>query len=126
MRIVFPMVLVLVVLACGCAGRKPAAETTPGATPVFAPVPGATTEGGLIVTPENALIGTVARVNLNGRFVVLTFPVARLPQVEQRLSVYRGGLKVGEVKVTGFRLDDNVVADIVAGEAQADDQVRDR
>ena len=50
----------------------------------------------------------------------------RLPALEQRLIVYRGGLKVGEVKVSGPQQDDNIVADIVAGQAEAGDEVRDQ
>jgi hypothetical protein len=42
------------------------------------------------------------------------------------MNVYRRGLKVGEVKVTGPQRDDNIVADITAGEAAVGDEVRDR
>ena len=78
----------------------------------------------LIVTPETALIGKVAAANANARFVVLNFPVGRLPSLDQRLNVYRNGLKVGEVKTTGPQRDDNTVADIIAGEARVGDEVR--
>ena len=40
--------------------------------------------------------------------------------------LYRRGLKAGEIKITGPQLEDNVVADIVAGDAEAGDEVRDR
>jgi len=76
------------------------------------------------MTPETVLMGKVARVNQDGRFVVMTFPMGHLPLLNQRLIVYRQGLKVGEVRVTGPQLDDNVVGDISAGEAQAADEVR--
>ncbi len=79
---------------------------------------------GLIVTPETRLLGKVVRVNASGRFVVLNFPIGHLPALEQRLNVYHLGLKVGEVRVTGPQLDDNVVADLVAGNATAGDEVR--
>ena len=46
-----------------------------------------------------------------------------MPALEQRLSVYRDGQKVGEVKVTGPVLDTTIAGDIVAGEAQVGDQV---
>lgn len=42
----------------------------------------------------------------------------------KRLNVYRNGLKVGELKVTGPQRDNNTVADIVAGECQVGDEVR--
>jgi hypothetical protein len=43
---------------------------------------------------------------------------------EQRLNLYRRGLRVGEVKVTGPQREDNIVADLVAGEAEVGDEVR--
>lgn len=76
------------------------------------------------VTADDLLVGKVAKVNPEGRFVILTFPIGHLPALQQRLSVYRLGLKVGEVRITGPQLDDSVAGDIVAGEAQAGDEVR--
>jgi hypothetical protein len=78
----------------------------------------------VIVTPDNILVGKVAKVNLQGRFVVLTFPIGHLPSMEQRMSVYHRGLKSGEVQVTGPQLDDNVVGDLLTGDAQPGDEVR--
>jgi hypothetical protein len=80
----------------------------------------------LIVTPENGLVGKVEMVNQNARYVVLSFPIGHLPAMEQRLSVYRRGLKVGEVKVSGPQIEDNVVADIVEGDSGPGDEVRDK
>ncbi|MDB6064610.1 MAG: hypothetical protein JWR26_818 [Pedosphaera sp.] len=77
-----------------------------------------------IVTPETMLVGKVVRVNENARFAVLNFPVGNMPSRDQRLNVYRRGLKVGEVKVTGPQQDDNTVADILNGEAQPGDELR--
>lgn len=68
--------------------------------------------------------GVVARVNLNARYVVATFPLGEVPQIERRLNVYRGGLKVAEIKVTGPQRDNSTVADILAGEVQVNDEVR--
>lgn len=76
------------------------------------------------MTPETVLMGTIARANQDGSFVVMTFPIGHLPVLNQRLNVYRQGLKVGEIRVTGPQLDDNVVGDISAGEARAGDEVR--
>jgi len=76
------------------------------------------------MTPETVLMGNIARVNQDGRFVVMTFPIGHLPLLNERLHVYRQGLKVGEIRVTGPQLDDNVVGDISAGEARAGDEVR--
>jgi len=80
----------------------------------------------LIVTPDNGLVGKVEMVNQNARYAVLSFPIGHLPAMEQRLNEYRRGLKVGEVKVTGPQIEDNVVADIVEGESAGGDEVRDK
>ena len=61
-----------------------------------------------------------------GRYVVLTFPLGHMPALEQHLNVYHQGMKVGEVRVTGPQLDDNIVADILTGDAAVTDEVRDR
>jgi hypothetical protein len=101
-------------LVAGCASRNPG--------PVFAPL----SDEKVIVTAETGLTGKVIKMNPEGRFVILNFPIGHLPALEQRLNVYHHGLKVGEVKVTGPQMDDDIVGDIVAGEAQAGDEVRDR
>jgi hypothetical protein len=83
----------------------------------------------LIVTPDTLLEGQVVSVNDAGRFAVLRFPLGRLPAPESTLWVYRQGLKVGEVKVSGLqkeRKDDLVVADIREGDCRVADVVRDR
>jgi len=114
MRILLCLAIGTPLLLMGCAGRK--------ANPAFAPLP----DEKVIVTAESGLTGKVIKMNLEGRFVVLNFPIGHLPALEQRLSVYRGGLKVGEVKITGPQMDDDIVGDLVNGEAQAGDEVRDR
>jgi hypothetical protein len=78
----------------------------------------------LIITPEGGATGTVVLVNAAARCVVLNFPLSRMPAVEKRLSLYRRGLKVGEVKVTGPQREDNIVADMIAGEAAVGDEAR--
>lgn len=80
----------------------------------------------LLIQPAAGISGTVSRVNVNSRFAVLTFPVGQMPAINQRLYVYRQGLMVGELKVSGPRQDDSIVADIVAGGADVNDEVRDR
>jgi hypothetical protein len=90
------------------------------------PVESKSAQQKLIVTPETGLVGKVEMVNQNARYVVLSFPIGHLPAMEQRLSVYRSGLKVGEVKVSGPQIEDNVVADIVEGDSGPGDEVRDK
>ena|SRR5437867_4013932 len=123
------LILCTALMLFGCRGRRKSEPQFPGPTgagggPISAR--GAADSQKLIVTPEKALTGKVAFVNSTSRFVVLNFPVGRLPALEQRLNLYRGGLKVGEVKVTGPHYDDNIVADLVAGDSEVGDQVRDR
>ena len=62
-------------------------------------------------------------VNTASRYVVVSFAVNRYPRLEDRLNVYRQGLKVGEVKVNGPQLGENFVADLVSGEAAVGDDV---
>jgi hypothetical protein len=78
----------------------------------------------LLVNPDaNLLVGTVSLYNTQGRFVVLDFPVGKMPAMEQVLFVYRRGLKIGEVRVTGPERDHKTVADLISGEAQKGDEV---
>ncbi|HEX5219751.1 MAG TPA: hypothetical protein VFZ59_09300 [Verrucomicrobiae bacterium] len=113
MKCSLPVLVLALMAVSGCAS-KPKQE-------VFSQVE----NGRLIVTPENSLTGRVLTYNEAGRFVVLDFPVGKLPGRDQTLFVYRQGLKVGEVKVTGPERDTNTVADLISGEAQKGDEVRD-
>lgn len=127
------MLLLTALWVSGCATKT---------EPVFQPIPGASTgvqsQSGIppasnastgeqsIVTPDTILTGRVSVYNAAGRFVVLDFPIGHLPANEQLMFVFRQGLKVGEVKVTGPQRDHNTVADLVSGEARKGDEVRDR
>jgi hypothetical protein len=104
-------------LAAGCAShkRKKLPPPTPAAT---TPAP--------IVTPDTSLTAKVVSYNAVGRFVVLNLPIGQMPQMDQTLYLYRDGLKVGEIKITGPQSDNNIVADLVSGEAQVGDEVRDQ
>jgi hypothetical protein len=115
------VVLAVVMLANGCGlfryDQEPVASTAP-ATP--------STPLNPIVTPDNSLTAKVATYNATGRFVVLSFPVGHLPAMDQSLFLYRNGLKVGEVKITGPQRENDTVADLVTGTAQVGDEVRDQ
>jgi len=110
-------------LSTGCAGHM-------GSSASFSAIPTSnrpvalSTSTRVIVTQDTLLVGKVTKVNLEGHFVVLTFPIGHLPALEQRLNLYRHGLKTGEVRVTGPQLDDNIVGDIIVGEAEPGDDVR--
>ena len=118
-------VLLLSGLLFGCAGRKATDAQAPiemsgGSVSAERPAGPQT----VIITPDDSLVGKVAMVNQGFRFVILNFPVGHLPAPEQFLTLYRGGVKVGEVKVTSQQNDDNVVADISAGDAEVGDEAR--
>lgn len=63
-------------------------------------------------------------VNKSARFVVLNFPIGEVAPRGQRLNVYRNGLKVAEVQVTGPQRENNTVADILTGSPEVNDEVR--
>ena len=77
-----------------------------------------------IVTPDMSLAAKVISVNTVGRFVVLNFPAEQMPRLQQTLSLYRMGMKVAEVRVTGPQQENNIVADLLEGEPKVGDTVR--
>ena len=79
---------------------------------------------GIIVTPGGGLPGTIVSVNSTARFAVVRFPIGQMPPVNQQMSVYRQGLKVADVKISGPQRDTQIVADITAGECRPGDEVR--
>jgi hypothetical protein len=111
------LLLALALVISGCATNK---------EPKYAELPGLPTPDQPVVKPANVITGKVASYNAIGRFVVLNFPLTQMATVGQTLFLYRDGLKVGEVKISGPQKDDNIVADLVKGEAAAGDDVRDR
>ena len=133
MRILFPILLFGLVICTGCSGSKlfgkqPAPEFNNSAVGLPSTPPQEKSEtkkpAELIVTPENSLNGKVVRYNDAGRFVVLDFPLGHTPQSEQRMFVYRRGLKVGEVKISDWQRENLIVADLTTGEAKEGDEVR--
>src|SRR5437868_112601 len=117
------------VLCAGCAHHRAGQVKPSTAKPdanLFAPINGPRPGEKLIVTPENGLSGKVVSVNSGGRFVVLNFPIGHMPAIDQRLNIYHLGLKAGEVKVSGPQRDDNIIGDLVAGNATVGDQVREQ
>jgi hypothetical protein len=114
--------------ACAClagvAGCKHTSNAPKGKTTGPKPV-----KSGPEVTLGAGLGGQVFLVNPGGQYVVVTFH-GPLPAPEQKLGVYRGLLKVGEVRVpreedwSHFRNGPRLAMDIVAGEAKVGDDVR--
>ena len=120
MRLTFQVLLLGVLVAfTGCKSHAPNYDAVP------APVT-KTSSSRPIVKPSDELVGKVVSFNGIGRFAVLNFPVTRMPAVGQTLFLYRDGLKVGEIKITGPQKDDNIVGDLVSGEGKNGDAVRDR
>src|SRR5438309_810959 len=116
MKKTLPLSLIVVALMLpGCAWfkRHPKQNTAPAASRT-------------LVTPDESLAAKVLSVNTVGRFVVLNFPTGRMPKLEQHLFLYRGGLKVAEVKVMGPQQETSIVADLISGEAKPGDTVRDQ
>jgi hypothetical protein len=134
MRYLVPLtILLLALFVSGCAHEQkknaPVFQSFPElALPVDTnAAPATSTETNvLIVTPAEGLSGKVSRVDLNLKYVVLSFPIGQMARLDQQLNLFRGGLKVGEVKVTGPQLNNSIIADIIAGEAQVGDEAIDK
>jgi hypothetical protein len=128
MRLEFwaPM-LALALVGCTTSKRSEGSATSyPGAAVSSSrPAPPSPTRPPeVIVTPSNANVGKVTSVNPGARFAVITFSLGNVPGANRRLGVYRAGLKVGEIKITGPARDNNTVGDILAGECQVNDEVK--
>lgn len=109
----------------GCATKQEGYGTSdqPQAVPAGGSIPQKPATA--IVTPATGHRGRITSVNLTSRHVVVSYPIGiPLPLVEQRLFVYRAGLKVAELKVSKERIDVNLIADITSGECRAGDEVR--
>lgn len=105
------MLLFALVLS-GCARNKAGRQSTDSSA------------GAGAAAAKAAVAGEVSRVNPVGRFVVLSFPLDQMPAVDQPLSLYRRGSKVGEVKVTGPQRGNSIVADILSGAPEKGDEAR--
>jgi hypothetical protein len=122
MRILITVMLLGAFAAGGCAHKKAAEQPKSPAPPAGAQ----TKYQPVTAAPESVAVGKVVLVNRTAQFVVLNFPLGRMAPIDQRLDLYRHGLKVGEVRVTGPQREDNIVADLLAGEAEVGDDARAR
>ncbi|MEI7533883.1 MAG: hypothetical protein WCK57_05885 [Verrucomicrobiae bacterium] len=111
-------VLLLALATSGCAWFPQSPKHNKSASSATLPA--------AIVTPDYSLAAKVVSVNAIGRFLVLSFPASQMPKLEQPLFLYRNGLKVAQVRVTGPQQENNIVADLISGEAQVGDTVRDQ
>ncbi len=125
MRNLFLLVTLLSLALTGCFFKRHHANSQESRT--YAPFTNGSGGGtNLMFALEGGLHGTVSSANQNLKFVVLTFPIGQMAQPGQHLYVYRRGLRVGEISVTGPQRDDNTVADVIAGEAAKGDEVREK
>ncbi|MDR3456156.1 MAG: hypothetical protein P4N60_01815 [Verrucomicrobiae bacterium] len=109
-------ILLVTLVAPGCSWFKHSQTVKPAKPASAAPK--------TIVTPDMSLAAKVISVNTVGRFVVLSFPAEQMPKLQQTLFLYRMGMKVAEVKVTGPQQENNIVADLVTGDPKVGDTVR--
>jgi len=132
MRIIFASLCVCLVLM-GCASRKDAASNsaskpsnkTGQKSEVAVKATSLTvTNGNTIMTLSNTEYGKVYSVNTALHFAVLDYSLKSLPNIGDRLFIYRQGIKVAEVRVSGPQMNSNIVADILAGEVKTGDEVR--
>jgi hypothetical protein len=78
-----------------------------------------------VLTPDFRFDGRVASVNLDGRFVIISFSPGQTPKAGVRLNIYHNGLKTADVNVDGsHQTDTDTVADIVQGVVQVGDEAR--
>ncbi|HSY43857.1 MAG TPA: hypothetical protein VK811_08085 [Candidatus Acidoferrum sp.] len=124
------LALAVMLSSSGCAWIKRhtpwhhQAATTSKTTPTTQAT--STNQNQMIVTPDESLAAKVLKVNTVGRFVILNFPQGKMPKLDQHMFLYRAGLKTAEVKIVGPQQDTSIVADIISGDAQEGDTVRDQ
>lgn len=114
-----PLLAAIALAASGCFWRK---EAAPEHTPAFTIRPPGNTN--VVMTPAASPLGRVVSVNAQARFAVISFPIGQLPANEAKFSVFHGGTKVGEIKISGPAQDTFTIGDITMGTAQEGDEVR--
>jgi hypothetical protein len=132
MRIILATLCVSLLIA-GCATKKDSASVTatkassksaPKTAPPVKSPSLTVTNGNTIMTLSDTQYGKVYSINTALHFAVLDYSLNTLPNIGDRLFIYRQGIKVGEVRVSGPQMNNNIVADIVAGELKIGDEVR--
>lgn len=78
----------------------------------------------VITRPSTVTSGRIDWVNRKAGHIIASFPIGQVPPVDSRLSVYRNGLKVAELKVSLPQQNNLTAADIINGECQLGDEVR--
>ena len=126
------MLWALLLWATGCKSPQPGGETNPNrrfvakvAKPQRAP---ARTSPARPSRPTVQAIvesrGRIVVVRPLSRFVVIDFGIDNLPPLGQEMAVYRNGVRVGTVRISGPSMGSMIVADVLAGDARVGDEVR--
>ncbi|MGB9601558.1 MAG: hypothetical protein ACP5MG_13190 [Verrucomicrobiia bacterium] len=119
--------IVSISIFCGCKGKlfgKKSVAYEYGATPARTVSTEKARAPQAQQPLQSVLSGRVKSVNEKAGFVILNFPIGKMPAIGQRLWIYRDNNRVGAVKVTGPQMDFNIAADIIEGEAKVDDEAR--
>ena len=77
-----------------------------------------------LMTPATSPVGRIARINKEGNFAVISFPIGQLPANGTVLGVYHAGTKSGQIRISGPAKENLTVGDFIAGSGQEDDEVR--
>lgn len=105
-----------------------ASATPPISAPIADPPPTALPDNSYAISVKAARVmnGRVVNAPPGTGVAVVNFPIGQLPEMNRTLSVYRNGVKVGKLLMTGPQRDDNVAAEIVEGDVRPGDEARDR
>ena len=114
------LLAVATISASGCFWHKK--SETEKAPSAFTVRPAGDTN--VVMTPATSPVGRIASVNAQAKFAVISFPIGQLPANETKLSIFRAGAKVGEIRITGPAQENFTVGDIMTGAAQEGDEVR--
>jgi len=104
----------MALIFASCATKKSA--QAPGSDGMWTNAP--------VAKPMAIVSGRIDSVNPKGRYVVISFQIGTMPPLDSRLTVYRAGVKVAELKVTPPQQNNFTAADIIEGECQIGDEAR--
>jgi hypothetical protein len=116
-----PLLAAIGLAASGCFWRKEAAAA--GQAPSAFTIRSAGNTN-VVMTPAASPAGRIASINAQAKFAVISFPIGQLPANETKFAVFHGGMKVGEIRITGPAQENFTVGDITIGTAQEGDEVR--
>jgi hypothetical protein len=124
------MAMLLFALGCKTDSARPRTAAAPASTkggglPVLAveaPPPSTNrVEPAPVALPAS---GRIHDVVAGSRFVIVDYTLGGMPALHSVVHVYRGGEKVGELRLSGPERNGFVAADILNGFIQVDDEVR--